>query len=182
LNLRHGAYETPALPLSYTAECRDSKGLAEGFYPRGLDCARDCARGDLSQPAHPCESCRLHLGEKRSDLRLFVRVKIHRGSLNFVDCFPGTFSKLVSALSDIAPETLSPVLAEVLLPSAAILFLWPARRQASATKAQLTDPPLSAPPPPGRRSPPRHWQPERMRGRIEPRVTFDHVRPRPTNV
>src|SRR3990167_6514210 len=33
LNLRHGAYETPALPLSYTAEGRDDRG-SRGILPQ----------------------------------------------------------------------------------------------------------------------------------------------------
>src|SRR5687767_6491265 len=43
LNLRHGAYETPALPLSYTAEPRKNGYLANGFYPSDADCAQVCA-------------------------------------------------------------------------------------------------------------------------------------------
>jgi PLD-like domain len=34
LNLRHGAYETPALPLSYTADPRKSEELQNGSLPR----------------------------------------------------------------------------------------------------------------------------------------------------
>ncbi len=39
LNLRHGAYETPALPLSYTAGSGNTDTVANGFYPRPDDCA-----------------------------------------------------------------------------------------------------------------------------------------------
>ena len=35
LNLRHGAYETPALPLSYTADRYNNGGLAKRVYLTG---------------------------------------------------------------------------------------------------------------------------------------------------
>jgi hypothetical protein len=39
LNLRHGAYETPALPLSYTAVAREVAKLRERILPqRGALC------------------------------------------------------------------------------------------------------------------------------------------------
>src|SRR5262249_34486735 len=58
LNLRHGAYETPALPLSYTAEPKEVNRLAHGFYTRlptenlhGLPLARrgECLVRDFGQ-------------------------------------------------------------------------------------------------------------------------------------
>ena len=51
LNLRHGAYETPALPLSYTATSRKIDELANGFYRSGCDCARDCAPNAIGRGA-----------------------------------------------------------------------------------------------------------------------------------
>src|SRR5438552_1047915 len=45
LNLRHGAYETPALPLSYTAKCREIRGLRTGILShRGRVCPKICPR------------------------------------------------------------------------------------------------------------------------------------------
>jgi hypothetical protein len=43
LNLRHGAYETPALPLSYTAGSEDDAGLQDGILPyRPPLCPESC--------------------------------------------------------------------------------------------------------------------------------------------
>ena len=44
MNLRHGAYETPALPLSYTAESRKSNYLGKRVYLRRHRYARRYAR------------------------------------------------------------------------------------------------------------------------------------------
>src|SRR5438094_1340442 len=64
LNLRHGAYETPALPLSYTAEPRKINGLETGFYPGTPGCARDCARR------------RGHVGDRRDPARRVLEVRL----------------------------------------------------------------------------------------------------------
>jgi hypothetical protein len=83
LNLRHGAYETPALPLSYTAVRSKIRNLAKGFYRTGSDCTRDCAQGShrgfgpsLARPAsvpagrrcgtHPASKSRPTATPKRS--------------------------------------------------------------------------------------------------------------------
>jgi hypothetical protein len=64
LNLRHGAYETPALPLSYTAVRSKIRNLAKGFYRTGSDCARDCAQGSHRASALPWPGCSVPAGRR----------------------------------------------------------------------------------------------------------------------
>src|SRR6266478_9198157 len=51
LNLRHGAYETPALPLSYTADPRKFDQLQDGILPRTPpSCPKTCPTRAARRP------------------------------------------------------------------------------------------------------------------------------------